>query len=108
MITLTPKAASEVKRIIADQSLPEGTALRLGVRGGGCSGFSYSMGLDETVAATDKVMEKDGVKVVVDEKSLMYLDGTEVDFNDGIAERGFVFRNPNATKSCGCGSSFTA
>lgn len=109
MITLTPKAVTEVKKIMDEQKLPlEKTVLRLGVQGGGCSGFSYMMGLDQSAPAeTDKIFETDGLKVVCDGKSFLYLSGMSIDFNDDIQGRGFVFNNPNASRSCGCGSSFS-
>ena len=109
-ISLTETAAREVKRIIEDQQLPkEQTRLRVGVRGGGCSGFSYLLDLTEEAAGeSDEAMESQGVPILVDMKSLLYLDGTEIDFRDGVMGRGFVFKNPNATSSCGCGSSFQA
>jgi iron-sulfur cluster assembly protein len=106
-IILTERAAAEVKRILEEQKLSDKTLLRVGVRGGGCSGFSYSLGFDE--GYDDKVdtqFDYHGVKVVVDRKSALYLDGTTVDFYEGLEKRGFTFDNPNAVKSCGCGSSF--
>ena len=108
-VTLSEKAASEVKRIMDDQKIDPGTVLRVGVAGGGCSGFQYSLGFDKNF--DDKVDSKydyHGVTVVVDKKSALYLDGTTVDFYDGLEKRGFTFENPNAVKSCGCGSSFQA
>lgn len=108
-IVLTEKAAAEVKRIMEDQKLEEGTVLRVGVTGGGCSGFSYALGFDKQFDdKVDSKYEYHGVPVVVDKKSALYLDGTTVDFYDGIEKRGFTFDNPNAVKSCGCGSSFQA
>lgn len=108
-LTLTEKAASEVKRIIQDQKLEEGTVLRVGVVGGGCSGFSYSLGFDKAYdAKVDAKYDCHGVTMVVDKKSQLYLDGTTVDFFEDIQKRGFTFENPNAVKSCGCGSSFQA
>ena len=107
MITLTERAAKEVRRIIAEQKLPEETALRIGVKGGGCSGFSYTMGFDDSVGETDQVSESKDLKIVCDPKSFLYLNGTEVDFEDSMMGRGFKFGNPNAAKSCGCGESFT-
>ena len=108
-ITLTEKAASEVKRIIEEQKLEEGTLLRVGVAGGGCSGFSYQLGFDKAFSeGEDAKYACHGIDVVVDKKSALYLDGTTVDYYDGIEKRGFTFENPNATKSCGCGSSFQA
>jgi iron-sulfur cluster assembly protein len=106
-INLTERAANEVKKIIEEQKLPESVILRVGVQGGGCSGFQYALGFDNEVNPTvDEVAEVHGIKVAIDRKSSMYLNGTEVDFYDGLEKRGFVFNNPNATKSCGCGSSF--
>jgi len=109
-ITLTETAAKEVRRIIQEQQLPaEQTRLRVGVRGGGCSGFSYLLDLTEEEASEqDEAMESHGVPMLVDMKSLLYLDGTEIDFRDEVMGRGFVFKNPNATSTCGCGSSFQA
>ena len=107
MIGVTERAAKEVARIIAEQKLPEGTALRVGVKGGGCSGFSYTLGFDDTFSEVDQVSEVAGVRVVCDPKSFLYLNGTEIDFEDNLMGRGFKFGNPNAAKSCGCGESFT-
>lgn len=108
-LLITERAAKEVKRIVDHQKLEEGTFLRVGVTGGGCSGFSYALGFDNSF--DDKADSKEschGVEVVVDKKSALYLEGTTVDFYDGIEKRGFTFENPNAVKSCGCGSSFQA
>ena len=108
-VTLTEKAAGEVKRIIDEQKYEENIALRVGVTGGGCSGFSYALGFDKTYdEKADSKFECHGVPVVVDRKSALFLDGTTVDFHEEIDKRGFVFDNPNAVKSCGCGSSFQA
>jgi iron-sulfur cluster assembly protein len=109
-ITLTEKAANEIKTIIKQQDLPEAeTRLRVGVKGGGCSGFSYMLDLvEEPKGETDEEMESNGVKILVDMKSYLYLNGVEIDFKDEVMGRGFVFNNPNATSSCGCGSSFSA
>ncbi|MAY74543.1 MAG: iron-sulfur cluster insertion protein ErpA [Phycisphaerae bacterium] len=106
-VILTENAAREVKTIIEQQELDaDNVRLRVGVKGGGCSGFSYILDLTETQKDTDEVFEQHGVKVICDPKSLLYLQGTTVDFKDEIMGRGFVFQNPNATTSCGCGSSF--
>lgn len=108
-VTITEKAANEVRRVISEQKLPDETVLRVGVVGGGCSGFQYSLGFDKAVdAAKDAVSEQHGIKVAVDKKSELFLDGTVLDFFDGLEKRGFTFNNPNAVKSCGCGSSFSA
>lgn len=106
-ISITERAALEVKRIVEDQKLPEETGLRVGVKGGGCSGFSYTLGFDDSVSATDQVHTVDGIKVICDPKSFLYLNGTVVDFEESLMGRGFKFTNPNASKSCGCGESFS-
>ncbi len=105
-VTLTEKAAGEVKKIMTEQNLPEEAVLRVGVQGGGCSGFAYSLNFDTTTSERDRVIDVYGVKLAVDKKFDPYLDGTVVDFYDGLEKRGFVFNNPNVVKSCGCGSSF--
>lgn len=108
-VTITETAAREIKRVISEQNMEPGTVLRIGVVGGGCSGFQYSLGFDKnTDAAKDHIAEQHGVPVAVDKKSLLFLDGTTVDFYEGLERRGFTFDNPNAVKSCGCGSSFSA
>jgi iron-sulfur cluster assembly protein len=93
---------------MATQEMPEGTALRVGVKGGGCSGFSYTLGFDDSVSEIDQIFEVDDVRVVCDPKSFLYLNGTQIDFEDDLMGRGFKFVNPNASKTCGCGESFTA
>jgi iron-sulfur cluster assembly protein len=109
-ILLSETAAREVKKIIADQQLPaEQTRLRVGVKGGGCSGFSYVLDLtEEAKSEGDEEMECNGVKILCDMKSYLYLNGVEIDFKDEVMGRGFVFKNPNASHTCGCGSSFSA
>jgi len=110
MITLSETAAKEIKSIITDQGLsPDATRLRVGVKGGGCSGFSYMLDLtEESKAEADEEVESQGVKILCDMKSFLYLSGVEIDFKDEVMGRGFVFKNPNATSTCGCGSSFSA
>jgi len=107
---LSETAAKEIKKIIEDQKLPaEQTKLRVGVRGGGCSGFSYMLDLtEEPKTENDEELDSHGIKILVDMKSYLYLNGVEIDFKDEVMGRGFVFKNPNATSTCGCGSSFTA
>jgi iron-sulfur cluster assembly protein len=107
MLTLTERAIKEVRRIISEQNLPEGTVLRVGVKGGGCSGFSYTLGFDDQFSDVDQIYDENGVKVAVDPKSFLYLNGTELDFEESLMGRGFKFGNPNASKSCGCGESFS-
>lgn len=107
-VILSPLAAKEISRIISEQELdPAKVRLRVGVKGGGCSGFSYILDLTETQKDSDELFEQHGIKIIVDPKSLLYLGGTTVDFKDEIMGRGFVFNNPNANTSCGCGSSFS-
>ena len=108
-IELTETAAREIKTIIEQQELnAENVRLRVGVKGGGCSGFSYLLDLTEQERDTDELFEKHEIKIVCDPKSYLYLNGTTIDFKDEIMQRGFVFNNPNATNTCGCGSSFSA
>jgi len=108
-VTITEGAAREIQSIIEQQELDAGKVhLRVGVKGGGCSGFSYVLDLTETVKESDETFEQHGIRVICDPKSLLYLSGTVVDFKDEVMGRGFVFTNPNATSTCGCGSSFNA
>ena len=107
MITLTSRAAQEVRSIFKEKGLSEGSALRLGVAGGGCSGLSYTLDFAEAPSETDLVLKSEGITILCDEKSLAHIKGLEVDFNDGLLNRGWVFRNPNATGTCGCGTSFS-
>jgi iron-sulfur cluster assembly protein len=109
-IALSESAAKEIKDIIKQQNLPEATTrLRVGVKGGGCSGFSYMLDLtEEPKGEMDEELEVHGVKILCDMKSYLYLNGVEIDFKDEVMGRGFVFKNPNATSTCGCGSSFSA
>lgn len=106
VLAITPKAAGEIKRIKAENRVPDAYGLRVGVKGGGCSGMSYVLGFDEKPKDEDETFELQGVTVFIDKKSLMYLSGTHLDFTDGLNGSGFVFNNPNAKKTCGCGNSF--
>jgi iron-sulfur cluster assembly protein len=106
-ISLTPRAIEEVKVIIKDKSVPAEYGLRIGVQGGGCSGMSYLLGFDKK-KESDEVFEIGGVEVIMDKKHGMYVMGMEVDFQDGLNARGFIFNNPQAKSTCGCGSSFSA
>ncbi len=104
MITLTPRAANQVR--ILHQSQPDATKrLRLFVEGGGCSGFQYGMSFDQP-KGDDRQFESEGVQILVDPTSLAYLNGTSIDFDDGLQGKGFEIRNPNAQSTCGCGKSF--
>lgn len=107
-INISDKAASEIKKVMQENNVPEGSGLRMGVKGGGCSGFTYVLGFDEKSTETDKVFEANGVKVFVDERSLPYLAGVVLDYQEGLQGKGFTFENPNATRTCGCGHSFDA
>lgn len=106
MLTMTPVAVEKVKAILAERK--EESGLRIAVVGGGCSGFQYQMTLDDQAHADDQVIEVDGLKVYVDNRSALYLNGTRVDYVDGLSGSGFKFDNPNAKGSCGCGESFHA
>lgn len=105
-IDITQKAIEQVKKIRAENNIPRTHGLRIGVKGGGCSGLTYTMGFDGEIKEGDSVFEKSELKLIVDGKSLFYLSGTILDFSDGLNGKGFVFSNPNAKKTCGCGDSF--
>jgi iron-sulfur cluster assembly accessory protein len=105
-LTLTPNAITKVKEIMAQQD-PVPTGLRMGVVGGGCSGFSYSMAFENAAGMMDKVLTFDGLKVYVDATSMMYLQGCIVDYVETLEGAGFKFENPNVKSTCGCGSSFS-
>ena len=107
MVTLTESAVRKIKEVQVAENKP-GFALRVSVAGGGCSGLSYKLDFVEQGNEKDKTFEKDGVRVLVDPKSMLYLSGMELDYSGGLNGKGFVFNNPNAKKSCGCGSSFSA
>ncbi|MHC5108816.1 MAG: HesB/IscA family protein [Planctomycetota bacterium] len=110
-ISLTETAAREVKAVIDQENTkldePKPYYLRVGVKGGGCSGLSYTLDLEDNKTENDESYECHGVEVICDTRCLLYLEGTTVDFKDELMGRGFVFNNPNPTSSCGCGSSFT-
>jgi iron-sulfur cluster assembly accessory protein len=107
-LTLTEKAAAEVRTFMAEEKVsPETAGLRIGVLPGGCSGFRYSLGIEEKPADDDIVIERAGVRLFVDSFSAQYLNGVTLDYKSNFQESGFAFENPNATGGCGCGSSFT-
>jgi iron-sulfur cluster assembly protein len=106
MITVTPKAVTKIREAFAKQGVSGG--LRLGVLGGGCSGLSYQFKFSPKARPTDNVIDFDDVKVFIDPKSMVYLDGMTLDWQDSLMQSGFVFENPHAKKSCGCGTSFSA
>lgn len=108
-IEVTDKAVENIKRLQAEEG-KEGTIVRVGVRGGGCSGLSYVLKFEsgDKAGLMDHVIEKDGARIVIDKKSLIFLAGTTLDFEDGLMGKGFTFKNPNARQTCGCGESFSA
>jgi len=107
MINLTPTAVTKVREIL-DAQEPKPAGLRIAVVGGGCSGFSYSMAFETTPGLLDKSYDFDGLKVFIDQASMLYLDGAEVDFVESLEGSGFKFNNPQVKSTCGCGSSFNA
>ncbi len=107
MITLTNTAVGKVKEILSSQE-PKPDGLRISVVGGGCSGFSYSMAFENSPGMLDKTYNFDGLKVFVDQASMLYLDGAEVDYVETLEGAGFKFNNPHVKSTCGCGSSFSA
>jgi len=109
MIHITEHAAQKIRELLAKEGVPaESGGLRLGVQGGGCSGLSYAMRLETQRRERDNVIEENGARVFVDPKSFLYLNNTTLDYKETLMHQGFVFENPQATRSCGCGSSFTA
>ncbi len=105
-IDISPKAADRIKALSAEKGTPAG-GLRLGVKGGGCSGLSYFVDWAREPAKHDRVIERDGARVFVDPKSAVFLQGTTIDWQQTLMQTGFVFRNPNVKTACGCGESFT-
>lgn len=109
MIRVTEKAAAKIRELLRKDGVPvESGGLRVGVQGGGCSGLSYAMRLEAQARERDKVFEENGARVFVDPKSYLYLADTTLDFEETLVRQGFIFENPRAARSCGCGSSFTA
>jgi len=106
-IKLTQGAVTQLKRIMEEQNVPDGYGLRVGVKGGGCSGFSYILGFD-VLKEKDQQFEIEGLPVYMEKAHSLYLLGMEIDWVDGLENRGFTFNNPNASESCGCGTSFSA
>ena len=108
-VHLTERAAKEILRVIGEQNFPASTFVRIGAKGGGCSGFTYMLDFDQNGPTEfDLAFVQHGVNVVVDKKSEFFMGGTILDFNDGLLDRGFVFKNPQASGTCGCGTSFSA
>ncbi len=106
-VSITPSAIHQLNRIFEEQEIPADHSLRVGVKGGGCSGFSYVLGFDQQ-KENDEVFEIGGMRVVVEKAHMLYLMGMEIDWLEGLNNRGFVFNNPNAKSTCGCGTSFDA
>lgn len=107
MITVSNAAKEHAMQLIKDENKPENTFIRVGVDGGGCSGLMYNLEFDHVMKEGDKEFEDNGIKIVVDKKSFLYLVGTELDYTGGLNGKGFTFKNPNASRTCGCGESFS-
>ncbi len=107
MIKVTDSARAQVAKLMTDENHPADSFVRVGVEGGGCSGLMYQLKFDQEMKEGDQVFEDNGVKVVVDRKSFLYLVGTELEYSGGLNGKGFVFNNPNASRTCGCGESFS-
>ena len=107
MIKVSETAKNQVLKLKADAEVEQDAFIRVGVKGGGCSGLTYVMDFDSELKEDDKVFEDKGVKIVVDKKSFLYLVGTELGFSGGLNGKGFAFVNPNASRTCGCGESFS-
>ena len=106
-VTVTEKAAEKVRNFATNQGLSDGFGLKVGVKGGGCSGLTYVLSIDGSPSEEDKIIEDKGIRLFIPKKSYVYLAGTELDFSDGLNGKGFTFSNPNATSTCGCGTSFS-
>ena len=106
-LTLTPQAADAFKKIREEQGFPPETGLRVGIKGGGCSGFEYYLDTCTRAAHDDRVFESHGIRLFIDQKSFLYLMGSTIGFESTLAKRGFTFTNPNASGTCGCGTSFS-
>ncbi len=106
-VTLTDNAIAEIKRLMTENNMPDTAGVRVGVKGGGCSGFTYSLNFDLNQADGDLVVEVDGVRLFCDPKSILYLRGTTLEYTSGLQGKGFQFQNPNASSTCGCGESFS-
>lgn len=106
MITVTENAKTHALDLIKEENHPDGTFIRVGVDGGGCSGLTYKLEFDHLLKEGDQQFEDKGIKIVVDRKSFLYLVGTELEYTGGLNGKGFVFNNPNASRTCGCGESF--
>lgn len=106
IFTLTTKAKTQLDKLMVEEQCTEDHFLRVSVKGGGCSGLTYDLDFDDTIVPFDEISEDQGLKLVIDKRSLLYLLGTELDFTEGLNGKGFLFTNPNASRTCGCGESF--
>ncbi|WP_215226362.1 HesB/IscA family protein [Echinicola shivajiensis] len=107
MIIVSDNAKEQILKLKQDEGRKDNENIRVSVKGGGCSGLMYDLGFDENISDSDQVFEDKGVKIIVDKKSLLYLAGTTLEFSDGLNGKGFQFVNPNASRTCGCGESFS-
>ena len=109
LIAISQGAVDKIRALMTEHQKPAGTMVRVGIKGGGCSGFSYTFSFETNQATKfDHIIEKDDVKLIIDKKSAIYMAGTELDYEDTLMKSGFVFKNPRAKTTCGCGSSFAA
>ena len=106
VVSISEKAADKIRYFAAKDGVTGNVGIRVAVKGGGCSGLTYDLDITDKELETDRIVEQHGVKVMVDKKSYIYLVGTELEFSDGLNGKGFIFTNPNAKKTCGCGTSF--
>ena len=107
MIKVSEEAKEEVLRLMAEDKIPQNAVIRVGVEGGGCSGLTYQMDFESESKVDDKIFEDQGIKIAVDKKSFLYLAGTVLEYSGGLNGKGFAFNNPNASRTCGCGESFS-
>ena len=107
MIKVSDEAREEVQRLMAEEKIPQGAVIRVGVEGGGCSGLTYQMDFETETKEDDKIFEDQGIKIAVDKKSFLYLAGTVLEYSGGLNGKGFAFNNPNESRTCGCGESFS-
>ena len=107
MIKVKDSAKEKILSLLSKEGKPADSFVRVGVKGGGCSGLMYNLEFDSELKEDDKLIEDNGIKIVIDKKSILYLAGTELDFSDGLNGKGFSFINPNASRTCGCGESFS-
>src|SRR5438309_11964671 len=107
MITISDNAKEYIHQMMENETYPDNSSVRVGVKGGGCSGLTYEMKFDTELKESDQIFEDKGIKLVVEMKSLLYLYGTELDYSGGLNGKGLFFNNPNASRTCGCGESFS-